>query len=414
MGLLDNITRALKHKNYRVYFFWQFLSFIGTWIQSTAQSWLIYRLTGSALFLGIIGFASSIPSLLLAPMSGVIADRFKRKHVLLATQILCLIQGIILIYLYFSGVITKWHILYLAVLLGIANSIDVTARQTFIPLLVTKEDLLNAIALNSSMFNAARIVGPAIAGILISTYGEGCCFVLNVISYIPIIIFLIFVSAKEQLIKKITSPFSQMKEGVLFAWNTTPIRYLLLTIGVFSFWGVASSSLLPIVSDQILHKGAKGLGILLGSSGIGAVIGGIVLASRQHVIGIKKLIAIASITFSIGLFVLAYSSNFILTALALSIMGFCTMIINAGSNTVMQAISPEHLRGRIIGLYSAMFMGMFPLGSLTLGYLAHKFTVPYAISLGAFICLCTGIYFSFQVNHLTKTAKNLIEVLIKD
>ncbi len=410
MNIVENITRAFKYKGYRSYFFWQFISFIGTWMQNTAQSWLIYKLTGSALFLGAVSFASSMPSLIFAPLSGVVSDRFQRKHILIATQTMCLIQGIILIGLFFTGIINKWHILILALFLGIANSFDVTARQTFIPLLVSKDDLLNAIALNSSMFNAARIVGPAIAGILIATYGEGPCFILNVISYIPIILFLIFVSAKEQLIKKIASPFSQMKEGILFAWQTTPIKYLLLMVGTVSFWGMSFSSLLPIFSDQILHRGAKGLGMLLGSSGIGAVIGGLFLASRQNVIGIKKNIAFASITFSICLFIFAHSHSFLLSTIVLSIIGFCFMIINAGSNTAMQAISPDHLRGRIVGLYSTMFMGMFPIGSLVLGYLANKLTVPYAVSIGAMVCLCMGIYFSFQVNNLTKETKDLIEL----
>ncbi len=217
MSIIDNITRAFKHKDYRNFFFWQFLSFTGTWLQGTAQSWLVYRLTGSALFLGLVSFASSLPALILAPISGVTADRFKRRDVLLTTQILCVIQGIILSALFFSGHINKWHILILAIFLGIANSFDVTARQTFIPLLVKKDDLINAIALNSSMFNAARIIGPALAGILISKYGEGICFILNVFSYFPFIIFLIFINLIEQEVKEFKFFFSHLKEGLLFA-----------------------------------------------------------------------------------------------------------------------------------------------------------------------------------------------------
>ena len=413
MRLIDNISRAFKHKNYRYYFLWQFLSFAGTWIQSTAQSWLVYRLTGSALFLGLVSFAGSLPALLFAPFSGVVSDRFKRKNILIVTQILCLIQGIILSILFFSGTINKWQILVLAIFLGIANSFDVTARQSFIPLLVTKDDLINAIALNSSMFNAARMVGPAVAGILITGFGEGACFVLNVLSYIPIIIFLFLVNAQEQIIKKFTSPLSQMKEGLLFAWRNMPIRALLLLVGTFSFWGLSFSTLMPIFSDQILHKGAKGLGILMGSSGVGAVIGGLFLASRQKVIGIKKIIAFCSILFSACLFAFAFSKSFFVSVLLLSLIGFSFIIINAGSNTAMQAMSSDHLRGRVIGLYSMMFMGMFPLGSLTIGFLAHKLGASIAVAIGAVVCLLAGLYFGLQVPKLTKAAKDLFEVQAK-
>ena len=408
MSIATNITRAFKHKNYRDFFFWQFLSFTGTWLQVTAQSWLIYRLTGSALFLGLVGFASSLPALILAPLSGVTADRFKRRDVLLTTQILCVIQGVILAALFFSGHINKWHILILAILLGIANSFDVTARQTFIPLLVNRNDLINAIALNSSMFNAARIIGPAIAGILISKYGEGICFVLNVFSYLPFIVFLIFIKLKEQEVKEFKSSFSHLKEGVLFAWNTRPIRNLLFLLGAYSLCGMSFTTLMPIFSDQILHKGAKGLGILMGASGIGAVVGALFLASRQRVLGIKKIIAFCGLLSSICIFIFAFSKLYFLSISLLTIIGFCSIIIISGSNTAMQAMSPDYLRGRIVGLFSMMFMGVFPLGSLAIGYLAHIFNATTAVSTGASICFLVAIYFSTKVPKLTKEAKELI------
>lgn len=406
--MFSEIGRAFRHKNYRYYFLWQFLSFTGTWIQGTAQSWLVYRLTGSAFFLGLIGFAGSIPSLIFAPFSGVASDHFKRKNILLVTQFLCLVQGIILAVLFFSGSINKWHILALAIFLGIVNSFDVTARQSFIPLLVSKEDLIKAIALNSSMFNAARMIGPAISGVLIATYDEGICFVLNVISYIPIIAFLLFVKAKEQIIKKLSSPFEHLKEGFKFAWDNMPIRALLLMVGTFSFFGMSFSTLMPIFSDQILRAGPQGLGILMASSGVGAVIGGLFLASRKKVIGVKKIIGFCSILFSICLFVFAYSRNFILSLVLLMIVGFAFMIINAGSNTAMQAMSPDRLRGRIVGFYSTMFLGMFPIGSLTVGYLAHNFSPQIAVSIGALVCFLVGIYFAIKVPLLTKGAKELL------
>ena len=408
MSIVENITRGFKHKNFRNFFFWQFLSFTGTWLQSTAQSWLVYRLTGSAFFLGLVGFASSLPALILAPISGVTADRFKRRDVLLTTQILCVIQGIILSVLFFSGHINKWHILILAVFLGIANSFDVTARQTFIPLLVTKGDLLNAIALNSSMFNAARIIGPALAGIIISKYGEGVCFVLNVLSYLPFVGFLFFINLKEQEIKEVKSHFAHLKEGISFAWNIAPIKNLLFLLGTYSLCGMSFTTLMPIFSDQILHRGAKGLGILMGASGIGAVIGALFLASRQKVLGIKRIIAVCSILSSVCIFIFAFSKIYLLSISLLTIIGFCSIIIISGSNTAMQAMSPDNLRGRIVGLFSMMFMGIFPLGSLAVGLLAHIFTAPVAVSIGASICFLVAIYFSTKVPKLTKQAKELI------
>ena len=408
MSIVENITRAFKHKNCRNFFFWQFLSFTGTWLQNTAQSWLIYRLTGSALFLGLVSFASSLPALILAPISGVTADRFNRRDILLTTQILCVIQGVILSALFFSGHINKWQILILAIFLGMANSFDVTARQTFIPLLVTKGDLLNAIALNSSMFNAARIIGPALAGILISKYGEGVCFILNVLSYLPFIVFLFLVNIKEQKAKEFTSSLAHLKEGISFAWNALPIRNLLLLLGIYSLFGMSFTTLMPIFSDQILHKGAKGLGILMGASGIGAVVGALFLASREKVLGIKKIIALCSVVSSICIFIFAFSKIYLLSISLLTIIGFCSIIIISGSNTAMQAMSPDNLRGRVIGLFSMMFMGIFPLGSLTVGFLAHMLGAPIAVSIGAVICFLMAIYFSMKVPMLTKKAKELI------
>lgn len=408
MSIAKNITRAFKYENFRNFFFWQFISFTGTWIQGTAQSWLVYRLTGSALFLGLVSFASSLPALILSPISGVVADRFNRKSILLVTQILCTIQGILMAVLFFGGIINKWQILILAVFLGIANSVDVTARQTFIPLLVGRGELLNAIALNSSMFNAARIIGPALAGILISKYGEGPCFLLNVLSYIAFILFLFLIKVKESEKKIPVSSLSHFKEGLLFAWNTLPIRNLLILLGIFSLFGMSYATLMPIFSDRILHKGAQGLGMLMGASGVGAVVGGLFLASRKKILGIKKIIAVCSIISSIGLLTFAFSKVYLLSMLILSVTGFCFIIIISGSNTAMQAMSPDHLRGRIIGLFSMMFMGVFPLGSLLTGYLAHLFSVQMAVSIGAIVCLISGIYFSFIVPNLTVKAKELI------
>lgn len=408
MSWIENVSRAFKHKNYRDYFCWQFLSFIGTWMQTTAQSWLIYKLTGSALFLGFIGFAGSLPALILSPISGVVSDKFKRKNIMLVTQTSCFIQGMLMIFLYYNGSINKWHVLILSVFLGVVNSFDVTARQSFIPLLINKSDLLNALALNSSMFNAARIIGPAIAGILISQFDEGPCFILNAVSYVPMIIFLLLVKEQKQDIKKGFSSVLHLKEGFSFAWENLPIRALLIQVGTVSFWGMSFSTLMPIFSDKILHSGSKGLGILMGSSGLGAVIGGLYLASRREVAGVNKMIGICSVLFSACLFIFSFSRNFIFSMSLLLIIGFCFMIINAGSNTTMQSISPDYLRGRIISLYSMMFMGMFPLGSLTIGALANAYGASSAVAIGAVVCFLVGLYFLSRVPILNKESRKML------
>lgn len=408
MSWIENVSRAFKHKNYRDYFFWQFLSFIGTWMQTTAQSWLIYRLTGSALFLGFIGFAGALPALFFSPISGVVSDKFKRKNIMLVTQTLCLVQGILMVSFYYSGFINKWHILALAVFLGIVNSFDVTARQSFIPLLINKKDLLNAIALNSSMFNAARILGPALAGILISKFDEGSCFILNVVSYVPMIIFLLWVKEENQEIKQGFSSFLYLREGFSFAWKNLPIRVLLIQVGTVSFFGMSFSTLMPIFSDKILNSGSQGLGILMGASGFGAVIGGLYLASRHEVAGVNRMIGICSVLFSVCLFAFSASKNLAFSMFLLLITGFCFMIINAGSNTTMQSISPDHLRGRVISLYSMMFMGMFPLGSLTIGVLANTYGAPNAVAIGTAICFFVSLYFLSRVPLLNKESRKML------
>lgn len=412
--MLKNISRAFKHKNYRYYFIFQLFSFTGTWIQGTAQSWLVYRLTESAMFLGAVSFAGAIPALFLAPLAGVVADNIKRKYILVTTQILCLIQGLAIIILYFTDVINEWHVLFLAVLLGLANSFDMTARQSFVPLLVSREDLPNAIALSSSMFNVARMLGPAIAGFLIASFGEGICFIVNVISYIPIIIFIFWVKTQKQIIKRSSSVLTHLKEGLEYAWNNKPVRALLLMVGIFSFFGASLSTLMPIFSDQILNSGPQGLGILNAVAGGGAVCGGIFLASRRQVIGIKKLIAISAITCSLCLGAFAISKVFVFSCLALIISGFGFILIFAGSNTLLQAMSPDSLRGRVVSLFSCMLMGMYPLGSLSIGFLAQQLGVSSAVLLGASICLMIAIYFNYRVPSLTKDAKELIDEQCKE
>ncbi len=407
MGLLTQTTSLFKQKNYRFFFIWQLISYIGGWIQGTALNWLVYRLTHSSLMLGAVICASLIPALIFSPISGIATDRFNRKNVLITTQILFLVHGTILAVLFLTNSINEWYILALSIFFGVINSFDVPAREAFIPLLVKEEDFLRAISTSSILGNAANVIGPAIAGVLITKYGEGLCFILNVALHLPFVIFLFLVQARKQLIKKFDSPLSHMREGILFSLSNKPIKMLLIFIGIFSFFGLSFIAFLPIVSDKILHKGASGLGCLTGASGIGAIIGGFYLATRK-IKGVKRLVAICGIVFSLCLIFFATSTNFLLSMAILLILGFTFMIVEVGTNTLLQAMSPDYIRGRVIGLFTTMIMGMFSLGTLAMGALGNIFNVQSVAIIGASICLLVGIYFSIKVPALTKEAMTLI------
>lgn len=408
MSFKLEFPRAFRHKNYRTYYLLQFVSFCGTWMQGTALSWLVYRLTGSPFFLGAVGFAGSIPALFLAPIAGVLADHYDRRKMLLITQGMCLLHAIIIAILFFTNKINPWHIFYLAIFLGIANALDFTARQSFVPSMFEKEDLTSAIPLNSAMFNTARMAGPAIAGYLIAYTNEGVCFFLNLISYIPIFIFFILVKTNKQIIEKSDDAIAHLKQGILFAWENKPARALLLMVGMFSFWAVSFTTFMPIFSDKILHAGSKGLGLLGAASGVGSIFGGLYLASRKRVIGINRIIGVVSIIGSIALAVFSISKIFLLSCIALAISGFCFVTIFAGSNTLLQALAPEALRGRIISLFSTMLIGMYPLGSLLSGFIAKYLGVSYTVLMGAIVCFLFGLYFNSRLPKLVRDVHDLL------
>src|SRR3954454_288217 len=293
--------RALRHRNFQIFFGGQFISLIGTWMQQVAQSWLIYRLTHSALLLGAVGFAGQIPSLILGPLGGHVADRHERRRVLVITQSASMVLAFILAALTLGGVIREWHIFVLAALLGIVNAFDVPVRQAFLVQMVEREDLMNAIALNSSMFNGARIAGPAIAGLLVAAIGEGWCFFANAVSYIAVIIGLVMMSLPQLAPQSIsTSPWENIVEGFRYVATTAPIRALLMLLGLISFAGMPYSVLMPTFADEIFHRGARGLGILMGASGAGALIGSVMLAMRSTVRGLGTWVAMAAVCFGVS------------------------------------------------------------------------------------------------------------------
>src|SRR5262250_3321774 len=386
--------RAFRHRNYRLFFAGQLTSLVGTWMQTVAQSWLVYRLTGSATLLGLVGFASQFPIFLLSPVAGAVADSYPRRHTMIVVQSLMMLLAFPLAALTLMNRIQVWHVIVLAILLGFVNAFDIPVRQSFVAEMVGREDLINAIALNSSMMNGARIIGPAVAGILVSMVGEGWCFLINGLSYLAVIIGLIFITAGNNRPREHQgSRLEAIFEGFRFALDTRPVRALLLLLGVVSLMGMPYSVLMPIFADDILKGGAKGLGLLMGSSGIGALIGAAVLAGRQGVRGLGNWVMFACAGFGTSLILFSLSRNFWLSTLLLMPVGFSMMVQMASSNTLIQSMVPDRLRGRVMALYSMMFLGMAPFGALLSGLLAQFFSAPTTVALGGVVCLIgAGIF----------------------
>jgi MFS family permease len=400
--------RALKHRNFQLFFAGQLISLIGTWMQSVAQSWLVYKLTGSSLQLGAVGFASQIPVFLAAPLGGIVADRYNRHRVVIGTQIASMILAFILAALTLAHVIHVREIFVLAALLGIVNAFDIPGRQSFLVEMVGREDLMNAIALNSSMFNGARIVGPAIAGILVARIGEGWCFFANAVSYIAVIIGLFLMRVQPRELRPAGSPLAHIIEGFRFVRNTAPIRALLLLLGLVSLVAMPYTVLMPIFADRILHGGARGLGILMGATGVGALLGALTLAARTGVRGLGRWVTFACAGFSITLIAFAFSHNFWLSTALLVPVGFCMMLQMSSSNTLIQAMVPDHLRGRVMAVYSMMFMGMAPFGALLGGALADRLGAPVTLSMGAVACLGGAAIFGVRLPKIRGEARRLI------
>src|SRR5437879_4940139 len=345
-------------------------------MQSIAQSWLVYRLTGSSLLLGSVGFASQLPVFLIAPLGGIVADRHNRHRVVIATQAASMMLATILAALTLTGTVKIWHIFVLAALLGVVNAFDIPARQSFLMDMVGREDLINAIALNSSMFNGARIIGPAVAGILVASIGEGWCFFANAVSYIAVIIGLLMMKVNHTPKKEHRPALEDLHEGFSFVRHTKPILALLLLLGLVSLVGMPYTVLMPIFADQILHVGARGLGILMGATGLGALIAALSLAVRTGVSGLGTWVARASIAFGFTLIAFAFSRSFLLSTVILILVGFTMMLQMTASNTLIQSMVPDRLRGRVMSVYAMMFMGMAPVGAFSAGAVAHRLGAP--------------------------------------
>ena len=401
--------RAFRHRNYRLFFSGQLISLTGTWMQSVAESWLVYRLTGSSALLGVSSFASLAPVFLFATLGGTIADRVNRHRIIVTTQIASMLLPLVLAVLTFTHTVRVWHVFVLAGCLGVVNAFDIPARQSFLVEMVGRDDLMNAIALNSSMVNGARVVGPAVAGLLVAAVGEAWCFLLNGLSYLAVIAGLLMMHVPPR--PRAASRGSAWRDtigGFRFVAHTAPVRALLVLLGVISFAGMPYSVLMPVFAESILHGGARGLGLLMGASGLGALGGALALVRRSGVRGLGTWVAIASASFGVALVAFSASRIFWLSALLLIPVGASMMVEMASSNTLIQAMVPNELRGRVMAVYSMMFMGMAPFGALFAGWIAERVGAPETVAFGGLVCVAAAGVFSLRLPALRSEGRQLI------
>jgi MFS family permease len=405
--------RALRHRNFRLFFSGQSISVIGTWMTRVATSWLVYRLTGSALLLGTVSFAGQIPTFLLAPVAGVFVDRIDRRKVLVWTQALAMVQSLALAALTLTNRITIAEVLTLSAFQGLINAFDMPARQSFMVQMVEyRADLSNAIAINSSMVNMARLVGPSLAGLLIAVKSEGWCFLVDGISYIAVIFSLLMMRVprpEEQCAR--TSMLSQMKEGWTYVAAFVPIRSILLLFGLLSLMGWPFMVLMPIFAAKILHGGPHTLGFLMGAVGIGSLVSALSLVMRRSVRGLTRVIPVAAVIFGIGLIAFGFSHYLWLSMLMMLVTGFGMMQGLTGSNTIIQTLVDENMRGRVMSYYTMAFVGMAPFGSLLAGAMAHAIGAPRTVIVSGVACILGGIWFASQLPAIRKDMRPIYERL---
>jgi MFS family permease len=396
---LTTITRAFGSRNYRLFFGGQGLSLVGTWMQQVAMSWLVYRLTNSPFLLGVVGFAGQAPTFLLTALAGVLADRFDRRRILYITQTLAMLQASILAYITLAGLVRVWHVMALSAFLGVVNAFDIPTRQSFVVEIVhDRADLGNAIAMNSFMFNSARLIGPSIAGVMIGLVGEGFCFLINAVSFLTIIIALMAMrTGKPMETTGNMRIFAGLKEGFTYAFAFIPIRYILFLLALMSVVGMPYAVLMPVFAKNLLHGGPHTLGFLLSASGIGAISGALYLASRKSVRGLGRVIVVAVSAGGLGLMAFSMSSSVPLSLVTLLFVGFGMMVHSAASNTILQTIVDEDKRGRVMSFFAMAFMGMAPFGSLLAGLLAHKIGAPPTLFMSGIVCLIGAAVFSTRL-----------------
>jgi MFS family permease len=390
--------RALRHRNFQLFIVGQLISLIGTWMQNMAQLWLVYKLTHSAVLLGVFGFASQVPMLFLSSLGGYVGDRYNRHRGVIATQTSSMILAFVLAGLTLTHLINEWELIVIAFLVGVVNAFDVPIRQAFFVHMVGKEDLPNAIALNSSIFNGARVVGPAIAGFAIAWVGEGWCFFLNGLSFVAVIVALLMMRIERKEIKPSEdSPLKSFVQGFHFAMSDMPVRSALLLLSVLSVFGLQYSVFMPIYAHDILKGGARTLGLLMTAAGVGALFGALHFAARTHYRGLAPWIAATSMTCAVGLVIFSQARIFWLCAGVLLVVGFAATSQMAATNTLIQNRVPDELRSRVMAVYATMFMGMQPIGALIAGGVAKRIGAPNTLTVFGSMVLLGSLFFLFRV-----------------
>lgn len=394
-----HLVRALRHRNYRLFFSGQSISLVGTWITRVATSWLVYRLTGSELLLGVVSFCGQIPTLLLTPYAGVVVDRGDRKRIMLWTQILSTLQSALLAVLTLTDVITVTHLLVLQLAQGVINAFDTPARQALVVEMVEdRADVPNAIALNSSMVNGSRIIGPALGGVIIAAVGEGWCFALDAVSYVGVVISIAMMRLKPRARAGQTNPVHhELRLGWRYVAGHVPIRTALLLVAIISIATMPYTVLMPAIADKQLGGGPNTMGMLMGATGVGALASGIYLAGRHSVVGLGRVILVGAFTLSVGLVAFSMSRNVWLAAALLTLVGAGLIVLLASANTIIQTIVDEAFRGRVMAFYTMAFFGTSPIGSLLGGFFADRIGAAMTIRVGGLVCLATAMWFAYRL-----------------
>jgi MFS family permease len=406
---LPRMFRTIENRNYRLYFFGQMVSLLGSWLQSVAQAWLVYRLTGSSFQLGLVVFIGQVPLLFLSPIGGLIADRYPRRWVVVATQAISMLLAFVLAVLTLWGHVQLWEILAVAGLQGIINAVDVPTRQALVSEIVDTDNLLNAVALNSSISSNASSVAPLIAGFLVATLGEGWCFAINGATYLAVIAGLLMMRLEEH--KRDRGPqsaLSSLREGFHFVHDTAPIRRILVALALVSLLGAPFTVLMPIFASKVLHAGPRGLGLLMSANGVGSLIGSLLLASRRGLTGLGPWIVFGSAGLGAALILFSLSRSFALSLMILGAVGFCTFYQTTVSNALIQAMSPNALRGRVIAILSMLILGVVPFGALLAGFLAEHFGAPLTVAVGGLACIAGAVLCSVNLPTLRVQARQLI------
>ena len=400
---LSRTFASLQHRNYRLFFFGQLVSLIGTWMQNVAQAWLVYELTNSPFKLGVVAFCAGVPVLAFSLWAGVVADRMPKRRLLLVTQTVMMTLAFILAADMFLGTIQWWHVTILAFMLGTANAFDAPARQAFVVEMVGRKELMNAIALNSAMFNSARIIGPALAGVTLAAVGTAWCFVLNGVSFLAVIAGLALMDVKPYVGAASTeSPFKQMREGVSYIWHNPTVRPLITLVAVSNMFAMGYYALLPALAQDVLHAGTVGYGLMSTAVGVGALFAALVIASLGNYQRKGLMLTAGNLLFPIMVLAVSLSKSFHLTMGLLMVAGLGFMTQNATANTLVQTTVPDGLRGRVMSAYMMVFQGLFPIGSLIAGSVAEKFGVPAGAAFGGTIALAYDLYLFWRVPQIRR------------